>query len=65
MERLVINGLNEACNNISAIYLKVGNESMSDIRFGLQRRGTYLNCTIFSQYVTTGEIVQECGIFCY
>ena len=30
---MLIYFLNEACNNISAIYLKVGYESMSMIRF--------------------------------
>ena len=30
---MLIDGSNEACNNIAASYLQVGNESMSAIRF--------------------------------
>ena len=31
--KLLIDGSNESCNNISAIYLKVGDESMSAVCF--------------------------------
>ena len=30
---MLIDGFNEACNNIAASYMKVGDESMSAIRF--------------------------------
>ena len=33
MSRLSIDGFNEACSNIAASYLKVGDDSMSAIRF--------------------------------
>ena len=32
-EMFLIDGFNKTCNNIAATYLKVGNESMSKIRF--------------------------------
>ena len=33
---LLSNGLNEACNKIVSVYIKVGNESMSSIYFRTQ-----------------------------
>ena len=44
-ERLLINGFNKAWKNIAASYLKVGNESMSAIRFWTTEKGDYLTCT--------------------
>ena len=37
--KLVINGLNDACKNIYSIYFKVGDESMSEIRFRKTAKG--------------------------
>ena len=37
--KFLIDGLNEACNNISASYMKVGDESMSAIRFWTTAKG--------------------------
>ena len=38
-EKLLIDGFNGACNNIAAIYLKVGDDSMSAIRFWTTVKG--------------------------
>ena len=38
-ERLLIDGFNEACSNIAASYLKVGDESMSAIQFQTKSKG--------------------------
>ena len=38
-EKLLIDGFNAACDNIAAIFLKVGNESMSAIIFGRKEKG--------------------------
>ena len=38
-ERLLIDGFNEACSNIAASYLKVGDESMSAIQFLTKPKG--------------------------
>ena len=37
--KLLIYGFNEACNNISASYLKVGGDSMSSISFRTMAKG--------------------------
>ena len=36
---MLIDGFNAACDNIAAIFLKVGNESMSAIRFWITSKG--------------------------
>ena len=36
---MLTNGFNEACNNIASSYLKVGDESMSGIRFWTTEKG--------------------------
>ena len=36
---MLINGFNTACNNIADIFLKVGDESMSAIRFRTTAKG--------------------------
>ena len=37
--RLLIYGFNEACSNIATSYIKVGDESMSAIRFLTRSKG--------------------------
>ena len=37
--KFLIDGFNDACKNIAAIYLKVGDESMSEIRFWTTAKG--------------------------
>ena len=39
MEKFLIDGFNEACKNIDACSLKVGDESMSAIRFWTTEKG--------------------------
>ena len=36
---MLIDGFNETCNNIAASYLKIGDESMSEIRFRTTEKG--------------------------
>ena len=36
---MLVNGFNEACKNIDASYLKVGSDSMSDIRLWTTAKG--------------------------
>ena len=42
-----INVFNEACKNIAASYLRVGYESVSEIRFCTTSRANYLTCPLF------------------
>ena len=49
---MLINGFNEACKNIAASYLKVGDESMSAIRFRTTAKGnlphlSYIFCKTY------------------
>ena len=39
LEKLLFNGFNTACKNIAASFLKVGDESMSAIRFWTTTKG--------------------------
>ena len=50
MERLLIDGFNNSCSNIASSYLKVGDESISSIRFFTMSKEdltclTYIFCT--------------------
>ena len=40
---MLIDGFNDACNNISSIYMKVGDDSMSTISFRTTVKGDLTN----------------------
>ena len=40
---MLIDGFNEACSDIVASYLKVGDESMSEIKFCIMLKGNLLH----------------------
>ena len=48
-----MDGFNKACNNIAASYLKVGNNSTSDIHFWYTKWELTLLVLYFSQSGTT------------
>ena len=57
-----IDEYNEACNDISAIYLKVGDESMSEISFRTTPKGDLTNLSYISEIQNH---FQYCSLLCY
>ena len=64
--KFLIDGFNAACKNIAAIYLKVGDESMSEIRFldDSKRELTSLYLYFTQAGPTVGRVQDSC-LFCY
>ena len=53
--KVLIGGFNEACKNIAASYLKVGNDSMSVIRFRTTSKGDLFNLSYIYRKLDTPQ----------